>query len=82
MSANNLERKIFTETQTKKNKEERKNNIKNAFEIKSNKEFQNKTVLLIDDVITTGATLIECVKVINEIEGVKIKLLLLAKASD
>ena len=77
-----LIRTRFTETQTKKNREERIQNIKNAFELLNKKELQDKTILLVDDVITTGSTLIECVNELNKAEGVRIKILLLAKASD
>lgn len=80
ISSNNLIRTRFTETQTKKNKEERKMNIQNAFEVRSPQEFENKTLLLLDDVITTGSTLMECIRVLSSIEGIQIKALFLAKA--
>jgi len=80
LSKHNLIRTRYTETQTKKNREQRKLNIKNAFELNNSSEFENKTVLLLDDVITTGSTIMECVKVLSQAEGIKIKGLLLAKA--
>ncbi len=81
ISTKNLIRTRYTETQTKKNKSQRIENIKNAFEIKKPEEFIGKSVLLIDDVITTGSTLSECMAVLYEIEGIKISVLLLAKAN-
>ena len=44
-----------TSTQTKMNRKERIINMKNAFRL--NKEISNKTIILIDDVFTTGTTM-------------------------
>ena len=43
-------------TQSKLNKEERAENVKNVYKITSNKEIINKNILLIDDIYTTGST--------------------------
>lgn len=55
-----------TGTQTKLDKSERSANIRNAFALKKQAEslVRGKRVLLIDDVITTGATIAECANVI------------------
>jgi len=53
----NLYRTIFTETQTKKTKEERWENVKEVFALKDKSRFQNKHIALVDDVITTGSTI-------------------------
>ena len=81
VSNNNLIRNRFTETQTKKNRIERKLNIEKAFELSNAKQFESKKILIIDDVITTGSTLAECIKVLSEVNGIKISALLLAKAN-
>ena len=39
-------------------------NIKNAFAIKNTNKIKNKRIVLIDDVMTTGATLSECAKIL------------------
>ena len=52
-----LNRVKFSETQTKKSKYKRWENVKDIFEIVKPEELQNKHILLIDDVITTGATI-------------------------
>jgi ComF family protein len=52
-------RKVKTTTQTKKTRMERWKNVDNTFEVIS-KSLDKKHVLLVDDVITTGATLESC----------------------
>lgn len=55
-----LKRVKYTATQTKKSKEERITNVKKAFDIIDKIDLNNKQVVLIDDVITTGVTINEC----------------------
>ncbi|MCF7794712.1 MAG: ComF family protein [Candidatus Cloacimonetes bacterium] len=50
-------RKRFTQTQTKLGRSERQQNVKGAFELNSKYEIKGKTVLVVDDVFTTGSTL-------------------------
>ncbi len=47
-------------------KEERKENIKSAFSIKSAEDIKGKKIFLIDDVFTTGSTVEECAKILKE----------------
>ncbi|MGB9726746.1 MAG: ComF family protein [Minisyncoccia bacterium] len=49
-----------------KNLNEREKNIKGVFEIKNLEKIKNKTILLIDDVYTTGATLNEAAKILKQ----------------
>ncbi|HNY36091.1 MAG TPA: ComF family protein [Candidatus Pacearchaeota archaeon] len=59
-----------TKPQMELNKSQRIENIKNCFAITNKKEIENKTILLLDDVYTTGTTMNECAKVLKE-NGVK-----------
>ena len=61
------------------NKEERGQNIKGAYEIKNIETIQNKRILLIDDIFTTGSTLNECAKVLKKANPNKIDCLTIAK---
>ncbi len=54
------ERIMRTTTQTRKTKIERWENVKDVFLIRHPEKIVNKRILLIDDVITTGATLEAC----------------------
>ena len=59
-STKNLLRNKATETQTKKNRYTRFENMQDVFELKNQADLKDKHILLIDDVITTGATLEAC----------------------
>ena len=75
---NELIRISSTKTQTLKARFERFNNIDTKFSLKSTATFKGKHILLIDDVITTGATLEACAKELQKSEGVKISILTMA----
>ena len=66
----NLARKKATESQTKKARYTRFENMLQVFEIKNAEELKDKHILLIDDVITTGATLEACGNVLLNV-GIK-----------
>jgi ComF family protein len=76
----NLVRTDFTSTQTKKRKFERWENVKDKFDLSEPEALQNKTVILVDDVITTGATIDACYQALSKAEGIKINVLSLAYA--
>lgn len=63
-SGDALERIIKTETQTRKTKLKRWQNVSEVFQLKDQDQIFNKHVLLVDDVITTGATIEACAQVL------------------
>ena len=79
---NNLIRTRHTETQTRKSREERLDNMQGVFALRNPKELANKHILLVDDVITTGATTEACWSALKNIEGIKISLASLAVSGD
>ena len=68
-----------TKTQSKLSKIQRLENIKNVFYIKDKEKIQNKKVILFDDIITTGATINECAKILKQKGAKKIVVLAIAK---
>lgn len=64
VNSNILTRVKNTKTQTVLSKEERQDNVSDAFKVLDKQTVKNKVVLLIDDVYTTGSTLNECAKVL------------------
>jgi ComF family protein len=67
-----IKRRKNTATQTRKSRVERWNNIESKFEVKGEAGIINKHVLLIDDVITTGATLEACGSELLKTEGLRL----------
>jgi ComF family protein len=76
-----LKRNIFTTTQTKKGRFERWKNVEGIFIVKNPELIQKKHILLIDDVITTGATLEAAGNAILNIDGTKLSVAALAVAN-
>jgi len=66
-----LKRKKNTRDQTYLNAQQRTENVRDAFVVTQPEKINNKAVILIDDVITTGATLNECARMLEE-TGAKI----------
>lgn len=77
---NILIRKLYTKTQSKKNLLGRSENIENIFDVKFTESDHNKHFLIVDDVLTTGATLEACSKALLKIPGAKISILCMAMA--
>lgn len=58
--ADAVERTTFTESQTRKSYMERRENVKDAFKLKNGKHVRGKHILIVDDVVTTGSTVLSC----------------------
>ena len=69
-----------TTPQTGLNKALRKTNIADAFRVKAPEKAAGKTILLIDDVYTTGATVDECARILIQAGAARVDVLTLARA--
>jgi ComF family protein len=67
-----------TETQTRKSRIQRWKNIEHAFEILNQQTVRGKHILLVDDVITTGASLEACALALQKISGVRVSIYCMA----
>ena len=75
-----LLKKSFTTTQTIKERLARWGNIEETFILARPEDIKNKHVLLVDDLITTGATLEACANTLKQVGGVKISIATMAVA--
>lgn len=80
VNINNLVRRRSNATQTKKNRLERADNVQNIFALQQPQLFENKHILLVDDVVTTGATLQACAQALLESKGARVSVATVAKA--
>ncbi len=69
-----------TSTQTKKNRVERWKNVSEAFSLQNPQSWEGKHLLIVDDVITTGATIEACAQTLLTIPGLKVSIAVIAKA--
>ncbi len=77
-----LYRRVHSATQTRKSRYERWENVKDIFEVRKGERLAGKRVILVDDVITTGATLEACGKMLLQIPGLTLCIASLAYAQD
>jgi ComF family protein len=66
--------------QSRSEANERANNVKDMFAIQYPEEWKGKHILLVDDVITTGSTLFECMKQLKSIRGCRVSVFALGWA--
>jgi ComF family protein len=71
-------RRTETETQTRKNRFSRWENVKEVFAVADENALKSKHILLVDDVITTGATIEGCIRKLTAMEGVRVSVVSLA----
>lgn len=73
-----LYRTFASETQTKKSRFNRWENVKEIFALRDEDILQGKHLLLVDDVITTGATIEACAAMLLKVPGVKVSVAAIA----
>ncbi len=78
LNPNILKRSIATGTQTKKSRFSRYENMKDVFEVTDPVLIAGKHILLVDDVITTGATIEACSMKLLEIPDTRISIATIA----
>ena len=79
-SLNALSRNQATSTQTRKHRFERFRNVDNIFHVDDANVIRGKSILLVDDVITTGSTLISCAESLLSVPGTSVYIAAIACA--
>ena len=74
-----LQRVTATKTQTKLTREQRAENMRNAFAIRDHRKLNGERILLFDDVFTTGATTDACARVLLKAGAAEISVWTLAR---
>lgn len=75
-----LLRVVYTSTQTRRGRLARWGNVKAAFHLADPEVLRDKHVLMVDDVVTTGATLEGCALALSDVPGIRISVLTCACA--
>lgn len=73
-------RNEYTKTQTQMTREERWKNVSGKFVVEKSHLIENKHILLVDDVVTTGSTLEASGDILLNVKGLSLSIAVLAKA--
>lgn len=73
-----LYRRRYTQSQTRKNHQERQENMRGVFSVRHPDRLEGRHILLVDDIITTGATTSSCYDALKTIPGLRISVAALA----
>jgi len=74
-----LERTRYTTTQTRLDRHERMENLRGAFRVRHSARVQNRHLLLVDDVLTTGSTVEECARVLCAAGAASVRVITVAR---
>lgn len=66
VETNAIKKKIHNDSQTNKSKLERLKNVSGVFEVQNSELIEGMNILLLDDIITTGSTILSCISEIYE----------------
>lgn len=75
-----LIRHRYTSQQSLTNAAERESNVEGAFRVKHPEQLEGRHILLVDDVLTTGATLVSCCDALSTVKNLKISIATLSIA--
>jgi ComF family protein len=78
LSQKHLVRNFYNNSQTRKSRFERWRNVDGLFALRKPHELRGKRILLVDDVVTTGATIEACIHALQRASGVKVSVAALA----
>lgn len=67
-----IKRLIHTDTQSLLDKQNRNRNVKGAFIVAAPEKIKGKSILLVDDILTTGSTLEECGRMLKQAGAIKV----------
>lgn len=68
-------RTVFKESQTQLSRFDRQQNVSNVFMLKDGDQLRGRHILLVDDIVTTGATVASCARELLKVEGLKVSVL-------
>lgn len=75
-----MERTRYTDTQTHRDRPSRIENMEDVFRVKHPEQLEGRHLLLVDDVITSGATIESCWRVLSAIPDIKVSVASLSMA--
>lgn len=79
LSSTNLYKRKNIIAQSKLNKEERQKNVQGVYKLEGKRQLKDKKILLLDDIYTTGSTVIECCKTLSKANPKSIGVFTIAK---